>query len=216
MVSTQFGRGSFDSRGQKPFIPLNHLLCTKSIVDKTSFMRSNTLLIISISLLLFSCSPAATKETREAWVPIYTSNVAAIKAITAGPARPTVNAGKIYTVGNLIYQVEQDSGIHVINYSNPSAPQKLGFIRSFLCKEVSVRNGLIYTNNFSDLVVIDVSNINNVREVARTAEVFPDLALQYPAKPDRFTTVYFECPDPKKGIIIGWEKKTIYDPKCWR
>jgi hypothetical protein len=181
-------------------------------------MRLNFLLIFSISLVLFSCNPTPGSKPvmREAWVPIYTNNTAAIKMISSGPARSTVNSGKIYTVGNLIYQVEQDSGIHIINYANPSSPQKLGFIRSFLCKEVSVKNGLIYTNNFSDLVVIDASNLANVREVARTPEVFPDLALQYPLKPNNFTTVYFECPDPKKGIVIGWEKKMINNANCWR
>jgi hypothetical protein len=153
---------------------------------------------------------------REAWVPVYTNNTAAIKTISSGPARSIVNSGKIYTVGNLIYQIEQDSGIHIINYANPSSPQKIGFIRSFLCKEVSVKNGLIYTNNFSDLVVIDASNLNAVREVARTEGVFPDLAVQYPPKPNNFSTVFFECPDPRKGIIIGWQQKTIDNAKCWR
>jgi hypothetical protein len=181
-------------------------------------MRLLITLLFFSTTILSSCDRQAGRKPvmQEAFVPIYTSNTAAIKTVTAGAARPTTKAGKIYTVGNLIYQVEQDSGIHVINYSNPSAPQKLGFIRSFLCKEVSVKNGLIYTNNFSDLVVIDASNINNVREVSRTADVFPDLALQYPPKPDQFTTVYFECPDPKKGIVIGWQKKTIDNAKCRR
>ena len=153
---------------------------------------------------------------RDAWVPVYTTNTATIQTITYGSVRPTINSGKIYTEGNRIYQVELDSGIHIINYANPSSPQKLGFIRSFLCKEVSVKNGLIYTNNFSDLVVIDASNLSAVREVARTPGVFPDLALQYPPKPNSFTTVYFECPDPKKGIVIYWEKKTIDNANCWR
>lgn len=182
------------------------------------FMRSNIFLFLFVILFLFSCDPGTSPahEMREAWVPVYSTNTNAIKTISAGPPRSTVHAGKLYVAGNLIYQVEQDSGIHVINAANPSSPQKLGFIRSFLCKEISVKNGLIYTNNFSDLVVINASDINNVREVARTAGVFPDLALQYPPKPDRFTTIYFECPDPKKGIIIGWQMKNIDNPKCWR
>ena len=181
-------------------------------------MRFKILLLLPVSLFLFSCdrNPDIKKEMREAWVPIYNANTTGLKTITAGTPRPTVNAGKIYTVGNLIYQVEKDSGIHIINYANPSSPQKLGFIRSFLCKEVSVKNGFIYTNNFSDLVVIDASNINTVKEVARTADVFPDLALQYPVKPDPFTIIYFECPDPGKGIVIGWEKKNIDYAKCRR
>jgi len=65
-------------------------------------------------------------------------------------------------------------------------------------------------------VVIDASNINAIREVSRTADVFPDLALQYPPKADPFSTIYFECPDPKKGIVIGWQKKNIDNAKCRR
>jgi len=181
-------------------------------------MRSHTLFYLLISVIFISCdrNPGSRPEMRTAFVPVYASNTNSLKVISAGAPRQTVNAGKIYTVGNLIYQVEQDSGIHVINYANPSSPQKLGFIRSFLCKEVTVKNGLIYTNNFSDLVVIDASNLANVREVARTAAVFPDLALQYPPKPNSSTIVYFECPDPEKGIVIGWQQKTIDNAKCWR
>ena len=153
---------------------------------------------------------------REAWVPVYSTDHGSIKTVTSGPPRPTVESGKIYTVGNLLYQVEVDSGIHVINYSNPSSPQKLGFIRSFLCKEVAVKNGLIYTNNGSDLVVIEATSITGVREVARTANVFPDLALQYPPNPDPFGEIWFECPDPRKGIVVKWEKRTIDYAKCRR
>jgi hypothetical protein len=54
-----------------------------------------------------------------------------LKTVKAEQPRTTVNGGKIYTVGNLLFQVEQDSGIHIINYANPSSPQKLGFIKSF-------------------------------------------------------------------------------------
>jgi len=182
-------------------------------------MRAFFLLCLSFSLILFSCNrdpSAKNKVVREAWVPIYTQNTSAIKAVTAGAPRSTVRAGKIYVLGSIIYQVEQDSGIHVINYANPSNPQKLGFIRSFLCKELSVKDGRIYTNNFSDLVVIDASDINNVREIARTTGVFPDLALQYPERISPNSTIYFECPDPKKGIVIGWEKKMIDNANCWR
>lgn len=153
---------------------------------------------------------------QSAWVPVYSSNSAALKTISGTAARPTVKAGKMYVLGNLIYQVEQDSGIHIIDFSNAASPRKLGFIRSFMCKEVSVKNGLIYTNNFSDLVVIDATNPASVREVARTPEVFPDLALQYPPKPDPQTTVVFECPDPKMGIVTGWELKMTDNAKCRR
>ena len=181
-------------------------------------MRKNLTFFLSIPILFFSCTPYDTiPDSTEGYIPVYSQDVSTLKTITAGPARTTVNGGKVYTVGNLLFQVEQDSGIHVINYSNPSSPQKLGFIRSFLCKELAVKNGFIYTNNLSDLVVIDINNPSNIKEAGRTADVFPDLGLQYPPKSaNQFGRIYFECPDPKKGVVVAWKKQTINNPKCWR
>lgn len=150
------------------------------------------------------------------FVPVYSQDPAN-RHITAEAPRPSIKGGKMYTTGSLLFQVEPDSGIHVINYADPKNPQKIGFIRSMLCKEVSVKNGYVYTNNFSDLVVIDINNIQNVHEVSRVENVFPDLALQYPQKDaGNFSPVYFECPDPSKGVIVGWKEKLIKNPKCWR
>src|SRR5215510_3672137 len=117
-------------------------------------MRKNIFIYSILACFLFACTSRSSNQLPDqvsGYVPIYSSSAAA-KTITAGPARATVKGGKLYTVGNLLFQVEADSGIHVINYSNPASPQKLGFIRSALCKEISVKDGYIYTNNLSDLV----------------------------------------------------------------
>lgn len=181
-------------------------------------MRKNLAFLLSILVLFSACTSRENMPSSiEGYAPIYSQDVSTLKAIKAEPARSTVNGGKIYTVGNLLFQVEQDSGIHVINYANPSSPQKLGFIKSLMCKELAVKNGFIYTNNLSDLVVIEINSVSNVREVGRTADVFPDLGLQYPPKgPNQFARIYFECPDPSKGIVVGWKIQTIDKPKCWR
>lgn len=188
---------------------------------KTCFMRPIIFVFLTAALFISSCvsrNSGSLPSQVEGYYPIYAEDASVFKQIQAGPARTTINGGKIYTVGNLLFQVELDSGIHIINYANPSSPQKLGFIKSFLCKELAVKNGFIYTNNFSDLVVIDINNPGNIHEVSRTPDVFPDLGLQYPAKTaaNQFERIYFECPDPKKGAIVAWKQQTIYNPKCWR
>ncbi len=152
----------------------------------------------------------------EGMIPIYSTDVAGAKAVYALPPQPVRNPGKIFTVGPWLFQVEIDSGIHVINYADPQQPERVGFIRTLLCKELTVKDGFIYTNNFSDLVVIDTRDMNNVKEASRVTGVFPDLALQYPPRPANSGRIYFECPDPSKGIIIGWKAATIENPKCYR
>src|SRR6187549_1264111 len=164
-------------------------------------MRKNLTFLLLTLIVFFACTPYETiPSSTEGYIPVYSQDVSTLKTIKAEQPRTTVNGGKIYTVGNLLFQVEQDSGIHIINYANPSSPQKLGFIKSFLCKEITVKNGFIYTNNLSDLVVIDINNPADVKEVGRTPNVFPDLASQYPPKNsiNQFGRVYLNVPIPKK------------------
>jgi hypothetical protein len=48
--------------------------------------------------------------------------------------------------------------------------------------------------------------------VNRIENAFPQINQEYPP----FTGVYFECVDPSKGVVIGWEEKQIDQPKCRR
>lgn len=157
-------------------------------------------------------------DKAEGYVPVYSKNRTSLEQVSATAPRSIINGGKIYTTGNLLFQVEQDSGIHVIDYTDPARPQKIKFIRSFLCKEVSVKNGFIYTNNLDDLVVIDIHDLNNIRLVSRTTGVFPDLLTQSPPRSvsSSYQRIYFECPDASRGVVIGWKKQTINKPKCWK
>lgn len=178
----------------------------------------NTGYIILITGVL-SCTSSSHREIPNSvtgFKPVYASNNQELKKVYARPERPTVKAGKIYVTGNLLFQVEQDSGIHVINIADSTNPVKLGFIQSAMCREVAVKNGYVYTNNLADLVVVDISNINNVQVKSRLENVFSDMMLQSPPAFANGQLTYFECPDPAKGIVIGWQQATVNQPKCWK
>lgn len=147
----------------------------------------------------------------DAYVPVY-GNQAELKIIAQQAAQPILNGGKIATIANYLFQVEDSKGIHVINISNPAAPQKLSFIKIPLCSEVTLRGNLLYTNNANDLLVLDISNISNITVLSRTENAFPIGEVLYP--PD--AGVYFECADASKGPVIGWELKKVNNPSCKR
>lgn len=177
------------------------------------------LFLLLVFPLYYSCNSNSDSPPSqiEGYVPIYTTNVAAVKVISATGPRSIVNGGKLYTTGNLLFQVELDSGIHIINYADPRNPRKLAFIRSFLCKEVTEKGGFLYTNNMADLVVIDIRNLNDIKLVARTENVFPDLQYQTPPKNSQSQAyTWFECPDQSKGIVIGWKEQTLTNPRCYK
>ncbi|MEO6254549.1 MAG: hypothetical protein ABIO79_14650 [Ferruginibacter sp.] len=169
----------------------------------------NKSIIFILSLLSFvACRNNGVGDV-DAYVPVY-GNMQDAKQITLQGPQPIVNGGKIATLGNYVYQVETDKGIHIIDYSNPAVPVKKGFIKNLLCRELAIKANSIYTNNLADLVVINISNINTVTVSSRIDNAFPDLALQYPP----CTDCYFECADPAKGLVIQWNKQKVSNPKC--
>ena len=170
------------------------------------------LLLYALSVLLFSCNDKRNSlGTVDAYVPTYASKTDAAQIAWQSP-QPIVNGGKIATIGSRLYQVETDKGIHVIDISNPATPVKTGFIKNGLCRELTLKGNYIYTNNLTDLVVLDVSNSNSVSVSSRISNAFPDLAVQYPP----CTNCYFECADPAEGVVVQWNLQQVNNPKCKR
>ena len=171
-------------------------------------MKKKLIVIITCFVSITACKNNGVGNV-DAYVPVY-ANTADAKQIVLQSPQPIINGGKIATLGNFVFQVETDKGIHIIDYSNPAVPVKKGFIKNALCRELAIKGNSIYTNNLSDLVVIDISNANAVTVTSRINNAFPDLALQYPA----CTNCFFECADPAKGLVIQWNKQQVKNPKC--
>lgn len=171
-------------------------------------MKKELIVIIICFVSITACKNNGVGNV-DAYVPVY-ANTADAKQIILQSPQPIINGGKIATLGNYVYQVETDKGIHIIDYTNPAAPVKKGFIKDALCRELAIKGNSIYTNNLTDLVVIDISNPNIVSVSSRIDNSFPDLATQYPP----CTGCYFECADPAKGIVIQWTKQQVNNPKC--
>ncbi len=165
-------------------------------------------------LILLACNPDPVTYLPgqvEGYSPVYAS-AADINKISVEPARKTEHAGKIYAFGSYIFQNDVSKGIHIINNRDKSHPEKVAFIQLPFSTEIAVKGNYLYSNNQSDLVVFDMSDIANPRLVKRIANVFPPVNQKYPP----VTNCSFECVDPSKGIVVAWEKKLLTDPKCMR
>lgn len=168
------------------------------------------LLFAPLLLFISSCQPNNGYPTSvDGWAPIYASTDSVRKIEGVAP-RAIEDGGKIYIKDGRLYQVENGQGIHVIDISDPSNPQKLKFIRCFGAQELSIMDDKLYTNNVNDLVVIDITNINNVQLAGRKENLVKLVTTAPPGEG------YFECPDESKGIIVGWEQKLLNNPRCRR
>lgn len=149
----------------------------------------------------------------EAYVPIYDSvSMFQIKAL---PPQPVLKGGKIYVWGNYLFQVEQVKGVHIFNYADRKNPVKIGFIQSRGCNEVAAKGNYLIVNNMSDLVMIDVSKPDDVKEVGRVRKVFYNYYYDYIGYPQPPTSGYRVCPDFNKGDIVGWTlEKNVRGAYC--
>ncbi|HEY0676873.1 MAG TPA: hypothetical protein VGD17_01260 [Chitinophagaceae bacterium] len=175
-------------------------------------------LLIGFGMLLNSCFDLRKRNMdivrAEAYVPVY--GIDPVKrSVRFLSVQPVKDAGKIYVWGNLLFQVDLHKGIHVIDYSDRSNPQKIGFIQVHGCNEVAVKGSTLITNNINDLVTIDVSNPAQPKELARIKNAFPNAYdYQYNYQPPE-RGKYYICPSQDKGDVVGWTiEKNIKGANC--
>ncbi len=142
--------------------------------------------------------------------PIY-MDPAVAKKVEFLSARTLRNPGKIYAYGTLLFINELHTGIHVVNNTDPGNPKNLSFIKIHGNVDIAVKSGILYADNVTDLIALDISNINNIRLVNRIENVFLT-SNNFPTQ----TNVYFECVDPSKGMVVGWEEKVLSEITCRR
>jgi hypothetical protein len=179
-------------------------------------MRKITTLFLSVMITMVTgCivepSPFAPEFPAgeiEGYRPLYVS--ADQTDIVFTSPRSLRSPGKIYSIGQYLLINEKYDGIHVFDNSKPASPVALGFLKMAGNTEIAVRNNILYADHLADLVALDVSDWNNIREVSRLKKEY--LGQQLPPRNGR----YFECIDLSKGVVVGWELVTLKDPKCFR
>lgn len=157
--------------------------------------------LIFTMLLLFSsckkdkCDQTVTYKTYE---PVYLTYADLRASVKSEPAQPLKKPGKIYIKGNYIFVSEVDKGIHVIDNSNPSAPQNVAFIKVPGNMDIAAVGNTLYADSYIDLVALDISNPQNVTVIKREENALPDRI---------YTNGYYA--DPSKGVVTEWKEKMV-------
>jgi hypothetical protein len=149
-------------------------------------------------------------DDSKAWVPVYMQPAEKDNISVAG-ARTTEQSGKIYALGNYIFQNDVNKGIHIIDNTDRTNPQKIAFLAIPFNTEFAVRGNYIYANNVNDLIVIDIRDVLKPVVAKRVENAFPYVNQKYPKQNGRFV-----CPDPSKGIVVDWELQDIKSANCRR
>lgn len=152
------------------------------------------------------------EPVRFAWKPIYSVDTSYIKVTYQNSSEPVKNAGKIYVYGNYIFQADLGAGIHVIDNSNPAEAKRIGFLEVRGCEEIAIKGSYLYTNNYYDLITIDISRPEQASVVSRTKNAFyaanATVFHTWEVPPD---TGWYVCPNLyNDSILVDWVKDSVY------
>jgi len=173
---------------------------------------------IIVLLTLFSAIFQSCEDTNyreyDGYAPVYMTYDDLREAIKTDQNKELENPGKIYYKDDYIFIVEELKGIHVYDNNDPSSPVKKAFVTIPGVVDISISGYILYADSFVDLVMLDVQNIDNIREVGRVKDVLP---YTVPPVDDDYPMAYV---DQKKGVVVDWEfrtiKERIYDqPNIW-
>ena len=175
-------------------------------------MKKPILFYLLILVCLSGClsDPYDEVVTVMGYTPIYI-NLESGELVSEAP-REYDNLINFVFSNDLILMVERGKGVHVVDNSNPESPIDLNFLN------VPGTIGLIVKDNFAivattyRLVSVDISDFSNATVSSVTFSDSGNGIGLLP--PDQFSD--FECLDPSKGILAGWEEKLLTDPKCWK
>ncbi len=133
------------------------------------------------------------KQTYTRWSPVYKTNAEMREAPKFQAARPMRNTGKIYFYGKYILINEQKEGIHILDNTDPTKPQAVGFISIVGNVDMAVKGNYLYADSYTDLLTLDISTLTNPQVTCRAQDVFQSIFWR----------------DPEKGWVVDYKKETV-------
>tara|TARA_R100000789_G_scaffold94441_1_gene94232 strand:+ start:675 stop:1922 length:1248 start_codon:yes stop_codon:yes gene_type:complete len=165
-----------------------------------------TLLLLALMALFTSC------EKDDAGGEFYNVAVPIVKPIEEFRAmvkisepRAITEAGKIYTYGDYVFINDDQKGVHIIDNTDHRNPVKIKFLEIPLNTDIAVKDNMLFANSAMDLVVFDLSDMNNIKEEGRMKNVFPNHNSRIPANA---TFVDSDNFNSETDVVMGYLMET--------
>ena len=170
-------------------------------------MKLKHLFLPLFFLMALSCdkNDDADYEFIQVASPKLMSKAAFRSAVKVNAPKTIEEPGKIYVYQDYIFVSDVDSGVHIIDNTNPEMPQAIKFIEIPGNEDISVKDNFLFADSATDLVVFDISDINNVVMSERLEDVFTVYDYDIPIEAQE---VDYGKYNYEEEIIIGWTLST--------
>jgi len=118
------------------------------------------------------------------------------------------NTGPIFLLDTLFFMTEVKKGIHVFNVKDSASIKNVAFLKIPAVTDFTISNGFLYADNWTDLLTIDIQDLQNIQLINREKAVFEPLLF-----PPLYQGI-FECVDLSLGAVIEWRNVTLDNAKC--
>jgi hypothetical protein len=145
--------------------------------------------------------------TYEANVPVYMSFTDFRNSFQKSDPVEITHPGKIYFKDGYLFVNEVGKGIHVIDNSDPANPEKVVFYEIMGNVDMAIKGNILYADSYIDLVSIDISDINDPKEIGRLENIFPEVV------PEGDRWYPYAMVDNTRGVIVDWNVETITEER---
>ncbi|KJD37167.1 hypothetical protein PW52_01550 [Tamlana sedimentorum] len=164
-------------------------------------MKTKFICLILTLCFAFSCDKKDDFEIVQVATPLVMSKADFRNSVEVSAPQTIQEVGKIYAYKDFIF-IGDVEGIHVIDNTNPETPTTIKFIKIPGNEDISVKDDYLYADSATDLLVFDISNINDeVKLVERLEDVFSVYDYQMPIEADEADYSKLNWED---DIIVGW------------
>ncbi len=190
-------------------------------------MNRLLLILLSISTIFFfqSCedNDCTTEYTFQSWTPVYKSAEELVPTVEYVASRELESPGKIYYYGKYILINEKNQGVHIIDNSDITNPQKVGFIAIEGNLDMGLKGDYLYADDYYNLLVIDISDIT-APEIVSTVPGLKDEYLYFDEARGEYIVDYslieetreFSCEDEVPFEITDDAGNVLYNVDVWR
>jgi hypothetical protein len=176
------------------------------------------LLFLIATLSMTSCleDECVATTTYLRWDPVIVSAQDFRIAPEMSSSRTLEKPGKIYYYQNYLFVNDLQKGVHIFDNSDKTSPVSIGFLEIPGNVDIAIKDGFLFADNYADLVVIDLNNVNEPKLVNRQYDVFPlygqdqngDYIVSYIASDE---TVEIPCEDPASNEPWFWNGNVFFE-----